>query len=60
MGQNYPVMEFVEGAPVTPPDTPRKLTARKLPVFAFGHDGLQVYGIAGNTTGQGAQWQLYS
>jgi hypothetical protein len=28
--------------------------------FAFSKDGAQVYGIVRNTTGEGAQWQLYS
>jgi serine/threonine protein kinase len=41
-------------------NTVRKLTARQLLAFAFSRDGAQVYGIVHNTTGQGAQWQLYS
>jgi Tol biopolymer transport system component len=51
-----------EGVSMISPDgnTVRKLTARKLPVFAFSKDGAQVYGILRNTTGEGAQWQLYS
>lgn len=38
----------------------RKLTDLKLMTFAFSRDGAQVYGIIRNTTGKGAQWQLYS
>jgi hypothetical protein len=41
-------------------NTVRKLTARNLKVFAFSKDGAQVYGIFRNTTGDGAEWQLYS
>jgi hypothetical protein len=41
-------------------ETVRKLTARKLLAFAFSKDGAQVYGVLRNTTGEGAQWQLYS
>jgi WD40 repeat protein len=51
-----------EGISMVSPDgsTVRKLTARKLSVFAFSKDGAQVYGIVRNTTGEGAEWQLYS
>lgn len=51
-----------EGISMVSPDgsTVRKLTARKLSVFAFSKDGAQVYGIVRNTTGEGADWQLYS
>ena len=38
----------------------RKLTDRRLGTFAFSRDGAQVYGMIRNTTGAGAQWQLYS
>ena len=41
-------------------NTVRKLTARSLLAFAFSKDGARVYGIVHNTTGEGAQWQLYS
>ena len=41
-------------------DSVRNLTERKLLAFAFSRDGAQLYGIFRNTTGQGAQWQLYS
>ena len=36
------------------------LTARKFQAFSFSKDGRQFYGIFQNTTGRGAQWQLYS
>ena len=51
-----------EGISMISPDgsTVRKLTARKLSVFAFSKDGAQVYGIVRNTTGEGTEWQLYS
>jgi dipeptidyl aminopeptidase/acylaminoacyl peptidase len=51
-----------EGISLLSPDggTVRKLTARKLLAFDFSKDGAQVYGIFRNTTGEGAQWQLYS
>ena len=37
-----------------------KLTARKLLAGGFSKDGAQVYGIVRNTTGEGAEWQLYA
>ena len=37
-----------------------KLTAHKLLAGGFSNDGAQVYGIARNTTGEGAEWQLYA
>jgi hypothetical protein len=51
-----------EGISMISPDgkTVRKLTARHLLAFAFSKGGAQVYGIVRNTTGKGAQWQLYS
>ena len=38
----------------------RNLTSRKFPAYGFSKDGSQFYGIFQNTTGNGAQWQLYS
>ena len=38
----------------------RKLTSRKFSAYNFSKDGSQVFGIYSNTTGEGAQWQLYS
>jgi Tol biopolymer transport system component len=38
----------------------RQLTARAFHVFTFSRDGSLVYGIFRNTTGEGAQWLLYS
>ncbi len=51
-----------EGVSMISPDggTPRILTPRKLSAFSFSKDGRQVYGIFRNTTGEGAQWQLFS
>jgi len=51
-----------EGISMISPDgnTVRKLTARSLLAFAFSKDGAHIYGIVHNTTGEGAQWQLYS
>ena len=37
-----------------------KLTARKLLAGGFSKDGAQVCGIVRNTTGEGAEWQLYA
>ena len=37
-----------------------KLTAGKLLAGGFSKDGAQVYGIVRNTTGEGAEWQLYA
>ncbi|HYM10323.1 MAG TPA: protein kinase, partial [Bryobacterales bacterium] len=54
--------QSAEGMSLISPDgtAVRKLTAHNLLAFAFSKDGAQVYGIVRNTTGQGAQWQLYS
>ena len=51
-----------DGIDLTSPDgkSGRKLTARKFQAYGFSKDGSQLYGIFQNTTGQGAQWQLYS
>ena len=40
--------------------TTRKLTGRRFQAYNFSRDGSQVYGIFENTSGEGAQWQLYS
>ena len=37
-----------------------KLTERKLMAYGFSRDGAQVFGVVQNTTGEGAQWELYS
>jgi serine/threonine protein kinase len=51
-----------DGLVLTSPDgkTTRQLTERKLQVFGFSKDGGHLFGIFRNTTGEGAQWQLYS
>jgi len=56
------VFPTVDGLSLIAPDgrTARKLTERKLQVYGFSKDGSQLYGIFRNTTGDGAQWQLYS
>ena len=38
----------------------RTLTIRRFPACNFSKDGSQVYGIFHNTTGEGAEWQLYA
>ena len=38
----------------------RTLTSRKFLAYAFSKDGRQFYGIFQNTTGTGAEWQLYA
>ena len=38
----------------------RNLTSRKFMAYGFSKDGTQFYGVFQNTTGNGAQWQLYS
>ncbi len=37
----------------------RMLSSRRFMVFSFSKNGGEVYGIFHNTTGTGAQWQLY-
>jgi len=51
-----------EGMSLIFPDgaSTRKLTSRKLMAYGFSRDGRQVYGVFQNTTGAGAQWQLYA
>lgn len=36
-----------------------KLTERRLLAFAVSKDDAQVYGVARNTSGEGAEWQIY-
>jgi eukaryotic-like serine/threonine-protein kinase len=38
----------------------RKLTSRRFEAWDLSRDGSQVYGIFHNSTGTGAEWQLYS
>jgi len=51
-----------DGIDLISPDgkSPRNLTSRKFLAYGFSKDGSQFYGIFQNTTGTGAQWQLYS
>ena len=55
----YPTQD---GLSLVSPDgkTNRKLTERRLLIGGFSKDGSQVFGVYRNTTGDGAQWQLYS
>ena len=70
---NYPIVQWSpagdwivyptrDGLSLISPDgkTTRKLTSRKLLVSGFSKDGAQLFGILRNTTGDGAQWQLFS
>ena len=54
--------QSAEGLSMISPDgnTVRKLTTRNLLAHGFSKSGAEVYGIFQNTTGMGAQWQLYS
>ncbi len=51
-----------DGVDLISPDgkSAHNLTSRKLLAYGFSKDGSQFYGISQNTTGTGAQWQLYS
>ncbi|HXB72785.1 MAG TPA: protein kinase [Candidatus Acidoferrales bacterium] len=51
-----------DGIDLISPDgkSTRKLTSRKFLAYGFSKDGSQFYGVFQNTTGNGAQWQLYS
>jgi dipeptidyl aminopeptidase/acylaminoacyl peptidase len=51
-----------DGIDLISPDgkSARSLTARKFLAYGFSKDGAQFYGVFQNTTGNGAQWQLYS
>jgi Tol biopolymer transport system component len=51
-----------DGIDLISPDgkSTRNLTSRKFLAYGFSKDGAQFYGVFQNTTGNGAQWQLYS
>jgi serine/threonine protein kinase len=51
-----------DGIDLISPDgkSTRNLTPRKFLAYGFSKDGSQFYGIFQNSTGNGAQWQLYS
>jgi Tol biopolymer transport system component len=51
-----------DGIDLISPDgsSTRTLTSRQLQAYAFSKDGRQLYGIFQNTTGAGAEWQLYA
>jgi Tol biopolymer transport system component/predicted Ser/Thr protein kinase len=51
-----------DGLDLISPDgkSKRMLTSRKFGAYSFSRDGSQVYGIFQNTTGKGAEWQLYA
>jgi Tol biopolymer transport system component/predicted Ser/Thr protein kinase len=51
-----------DGIDLISPDgkSTRNLTSRKFLAYNFSKDGGTLYGVFQNTTGNGAQWQLYS
>jgi eukaryotic-like serine/threonine-protein kinase len=51
-----------DGIDLISPDgkSTRTLTPRKFRAYGFSKDGTQFYGVFQNTSGNGAQWQLYS
>lgn len=51
-----------DGIDLVSPDgrSTRTLSKRTFAAYGFSRDGSQIYGIFLNTTGQGAQWQLFS
>ncbi|HEV8416816.1 MAG TPA: protein kinase [Bryobacteraceae bacterium] len=51
-----------DGIDLISPDgrSTRNLTSRKFLAYGFSKDGSQLYGVFQNTSGDGAQWQLYS
>jgi len=51
-----------DGIDLVSPDgkSTRNLTSRQFQAYNFSRDGSRLYGIFQNTTGNGAQWQLYS
>jgi serine/threonine protein kinase/Tol biopolymer transport system component len=51
-----------DGIDLISPDgkSTRNLTSRHFQVYSFSRDGSRLYGVFQNTTGSGAQWQLYS
>jgi Tol biopolymer transport system component/predicted Ser/Thr protein kinase len=51
-----------DGIDLISPDgsSTRTLTSRKFLAYAFSKDGRQFYGIFQNTTGTGAEWELYA
>ena len=51
-----------DGIDLISPDgkSTRNLTSRKFLAYGFSKDGAQFFGVFQNTTGNGAQWQLYS
>lgn len=59
---NWILYPSAGGMSLVSPDgvTVRKMTSRKLAAYNFSKDGRQVLGIFHNTSGEGAQWHLYS
>jgi hypothetical protein len=54
--------QSAKGMALVSPDgtVSRELNPHKFLAYAFSKDGRQVFGIFRNTTGAGADWQLYS
>jgi serine/threonine protein kinase/Tol biopolymer transport system component len=59
---NWFLYQSAKGMALVAPDgtVNRELNPHKFLAFAFSKDGRQVFGIFRNTTGAGAEWQLYS
>jgi len=59
---NWILYQSGKGMALVSPDgtVNRELNAHKFLAYAFSKDGRQVFGIFRNTTGVGAEWQLYS
>jgi len=59
---NWILFQSGKGMALVSPDGTkgRELSQRTFRAYAFSKDGRQVFGIFRNTTGAGAEWQLYS
>jgi Tol biopolymer transport system component len=59
---NWILYPSADGMSLVSPDgaTIRKIASHRLSAYTFSKDGRWIYGIFHNTTGDGAQWQLYS
>jgi Tol biopolymer transport system component/tRNA A-37 threonylcarbamoyl transferase component Bud32 len=59
---NWILYQSAKGMALVSPDgtANRELNPHKFLAYAFSKDGRQVFGIFRNSTGAGAEWQLYS